>query len=227
MSMAKGDIIFFADDDAVYLDGYTKAILEVYQADPKGMIGGVQGTIINIKSAQYVRWGLGKIFLLTRFDGHGSLQSSAWPAYYGDCLNLAQVEVFSGPSMSFRKEVLQKFQFDKALAKYWMGDDFEMAYRVSRKYRLFQAPNARLQHYSSPVDRDSIRQQIMMMVVNHYYLTKKFFGLRWKSWISWVWSEIGLWLLALLWIITGKGPTRFLGMLDGYRELFRSIVSRS
>ena len=44
--------------------------------------------------------------------------------------------------MSFRREVLAEFQFDEALAVYYVGDDFEMAYRVSRDYQLFQTPGA-------------------------------------------------------------------------------------
>lgn len=223
MKQVKGDVVFFADDDAVYLDGYAKAILDVYETDSDGMIGGVQGTIDNFEPTQADRFGLARFFLLARL-GDGTLQPSAWPAYYRPDRNIAQVQVFSGPAMSYRKEVLREFQFDEVLAHYWVGDDFEMAYRVSRKYKLFQVAQARLLHYISPVGRDSARQQAKMAVVNHFYLTRKCFGSMWKSWLYWGWSEIGLWLVAGLWLMVGRGPTRLLGMIDGYRELWRILV---
>jgi GT2 family glycosyltransferase len=223
--MAMGDVVFFADDDAVYLTGYAQAILEVYHADSDGTIGGVGGTISNMYFLM-AEWGLRTFFMLPRQNGQGALQPSGWPAFLGVCKNLQSVEVFSGPAMSFRKKVLREYKFDEALADYWMGDDFEMAYRVSRKYKLFQTPDARLMHYSSPAGRDSMRRQTKMMVINHYYLSRKLFGTSRKSFFYWVWSEIGQWLLAVTCILNKRGLTRFLGMIDGCRELGRIIPNR-
>ena len=219
---AKGEVIFFADDDAVYLDGYAQAILDVYQADTAGLIGGVQGTIDKIKLGLTDRLGLTKIFLLPCL-GNGLLQRSAWPTFYNLDKKLARVEVFSGVAMSYRREVLREFQFDEALANYWVGDDFEMSYRVSRKYTLFQAPQACLVHYLSSTSRDSQRRLYRMLVVNHLYLMRKFFGFRLKSCLYWCWSELGLWIVAGICLLRGGGSARLLGMLDGYRELWRSV----
>lgn len=216
---AKGDVIFFADDDAVYLDDYARAILDVYQADINGLVGGVQGTIDNSEARIANQSGLARFFLLPCY-GNGTLQPSGWPAFYRQDQNLAEVEVFSGAAMSYRKKVLQEFQFDEKLAHYWVGDDFEMTYRVSQKYTLFQASNARLLHYPSPVCRDSERQKYKMLVVNHYYLMRKFFGFTWKSRLCWCWSDLGLWVIAGFYLITLRGPYRLLGMVDGYRELW-------
>ena len=36
IELARGDVVFFADDDAVYLDGYAAAVLAVYEADREG-----------------------------------------------------------------------------------------------------------------------------------------------------------------------------------------------
>lgn len=223
LQQTKGDIVFFADDDAVYLDGYVPAILDIYEADTEGEIGGVQGTLTNISSSKLKGLGLAKFFWFTRYDGRGNLQPSAFPAFLGKCEKQTFVEVFSGAAMTFRHQVLQEFRFDEALADYWVGDDFEMAYRVSRKYRLIQVPNARALHYLSLAGRDNLRRLYKMMVVNHYYLFRKHFGRVWSSWFYWVWSEIGMWLLAVLWLVTGHGEGALLGMVDGYRELFYSI----
>ena len=95
--LARGDVVFFADDDAVYLDGYAAAVLGVYDADREGSVGGVQGTIANPGSPFATRSRLANIFLLTRLNGNGTLQASAWPAFCTARPGLAEVEVFSGP----------------------------------------------------------------------------------------------------------------------------------
>ena len=136
IALAHGDVVFFVDDDAVYLDGYAAAVLGVYDADSEGSVGGVQGTIANPGSPFATRSRVANLFLLTRLNGNGTLQASAWPAFCTARPGLAEVEVFSGPAMSFRRDVLTEFQFDDALAAYYIGDDFEMSYRVSRRHRL-------------------------------------------------------------------------------------------
>ena len=149
VELARGDVVFFADDDAVYLDGYAAAVLAVYGADSERTVGGVQGTVANPGSHFTTATRLANLFLLTRLNGNGTLQASAWPAFCMALEGLAEVEVFSGPAMSYRREVLAEFRFDDALAAYYVGDDFEMAYRVSRRYRLLQTGEARLMHYSA------------------------------------------------------------------------------
>jgi GT2 family glycosyltransferase len=219
LKRAKGDIVFFADDDAIYLNSYAENILEIYEDDFNKEIGGVQGTIINANSSKYARWGIANLFWFIHHNGDGTLQPSAWPSFHRPSANQVPVEVFSGTVMSFRREVLQEFHFDEALAGYWVGDDFDIAYRVSRKFKLIQAPNARAIHYQSPVGRDNLRRLYRMMVVNHYYLFNKHFGKLWNRWFCWAWSDIGQCFLAVFWYLVGKGPGGLLGMIDGYREL--------
>ena len=225
MKHAKGDVVFFADDDAVYLDGYAGAILDVYKEDTNGSIGGVQGTIDNFAPTSAISRVLTNLFLITHL-GNGTLQLSAWPAFCKPGQSLSQVEVFIGAAMSYRKEILREFQFDEALSHYYFGDDFDMAYRVSLKFKLFQVPQSRLLHYSSPVGRDSWRRLNKMQVVNHFYLRRKYFGSNWRSWFCWGWSEIGMLLVALRRLFEGKGTAYILGMVDGYCELWRNVFHR-
>jgi GT2 family glycosyltransferase len=215
---ARGDIVIFADDDGEYSKRYAESLLQVYRSDAS--IGGVQGTIVNSEVALSARLGLANIFMLTRYNGNGTLQRSGWPAFRAECRKLERAEVFAGAAMSFRRDVLQEFRFDDALARYWVGDDFEMAYRVSRKYRLFQCPSARLIHLVSLVGRDGLRRHMRMMIVNHYYLITKCFGANIQSLFYWAWAELGLLLLAILWVFSGGGSARLLGIIDGYRELW-------
>ena len=78
LKRAKGDIVIFADDDAEFLQGYAESLLQVYGSDSS--VGGVQGTIINSEIALSARCGLANIFMLTRYNGTGTLPRSGWPA---------------------------------------------------------------------------------------------------------------------------------------------------
>ena len=222
LQLARGDVVFFADDDAEYLDGYAATILAVYESDVGGAIGGVQGTIMNPPAVTATRSRLAKVFLLTRLNGNGTLQASGWPAFSPPRPALVPVEVFSGSAMSFRREVLAEFQFDELLATYYVGDDFELAYRVSRKCRLFQVPEAQLMHYTTPPQGSAgARRRARMNVVNHHYLNRKLLGDSWKTRLAWAWSEFGTCLLTMSWLLAGRGSGRFVGTIEGYWDVLR------
>ena len=85
--------------------GYAAAVLAVYQADRERGSGGVQGTIANPGNPLATRSRLANIFLLTRLNGDGTFRLSGWPAFCTARPALARVDVFSGPAMSFRREV--------------------------------------------------------------------------------------------------------------------------
>ena len=125
--------------------------------------------------------------------------------------------------MSFRREVLAEFQFDEALAVYYVGDDFDLAYRVSRDYQLFQTPGAQVMHYSSPPQGTGGRERMRarMNVVNHRYLSRKLLGDGWKIRVAWAWSEFGIFLLALLWWLAGRGSGRLMGTIEGQWDVLR------
>jgi GT2 family glycosyltransferase len=220
--MARGDVVFFADDDAVYLEGYAAAVLAVYEADREGTVGGVQGTIANPGNPPATRSRLANIFLLTRLNGDGTLQASGWPAFCTPRPTLTRVDVFSGPAMSFRREVLAEFRFDEALAVYYVGDDFELAYRVSRDYQLFQTPGAQVMHYSSPPrGQDGERRRARMNAVNHRYLSRKLLGDGWKTRLAWAWSDFGACLLTMMWWLGGRGSGRLMGTIEGQWDVLR------
>jgi glycosyltransferase involved in cell wall biosynthesis len=221
---ATGDVVIFADDDAVYLEGYAKAILEAYERDGDELTGGVQGTIQGLRT-RLASSVISRVFLLPRMGG-GTLQASGWPAFYHGNAQRAPVRVFRGAAMSYRRAVLEEFRFDDALARYWVGDDFEMAYRVSSKYRLWQVADARLHHHVSPVGRDAAQRYARMNVVNHLYLSRKLCGDGATARLLWAWSEIGMWVVAALSLVAGRGAGRLRGLYDGYRELWATTGRR-
>ena len=219
-----GDVVFLLDDDVVLERHYVERILEVYGADVTGRIGGVQGSITNTADPVWAgRW-LRRLFQLTRAGPRGYLQPTGFPCHSYVVADRVEVELFSGCMMSFRRTLLEAHRFDERLKDRWWGDDWDLSYRVSREARLVQIPNARLVHDVAESGRDSMRRMWRMMVVNHRYLYAKLLRSAGQSWLPWVWAQVGLWLLAVMRALTGRGFAALQGMTEGFVDLLREPV---
>ena len=220
---ATGDIVFFFDDDVVLSENYIQEVLTVYADDRARELGGVQGTAIQLPSTNIFVAIVQRIFLMSTFSGDGRMQRSGYPAFLGPCRRPTEVEVFSGCMMSFRRQVLQDFRFDEALKEYWYGDDIDISFRISRKYKLIQIPSATLIHRSSPYEGARRRNLARRKRANRLYLFRKHLNPGAFDWICYAWAELGELLYSLALMVAGRGSDQFLGMVGGYRDL---IVSK-
>ncbi len=218
-----GEVVFFLDDDVVLEPAYCERILAVYAADAAGEIGGVQGSITYVPPLVRGSPLLRRVFMLARMGKRGYLQRSGFPCHSLSVSKRTDVEVFSGCMMSYRRRVLEIHQFDMALRDRWWGDDWDLSYRVSRAARLVQLPDARLAHEQAEAGRDSVRRTWRMMVVNHHYLYRKLLRSAGQGWLPWAWAEAGLWLLALMRFLTGRGTAALEGMAGGFGDLYRGV----
>lgn len=219
IQQARGDVVFFLDDDVVLEPDYLKQVMAAYTADARGEIGGVQGSITNPPENPWGSRLLRGLFLLVREGRRGHLQRSGFPCLSSAVSHPTQVEVFSGCMMSFRRRWLEKHQFDEALQEYWSGDDWDLSYRISREARLLQLPGARLRHEQGKVSRDSLQRVWQMTVVNHRYLYVKHLRATGQGWLPWIWAEVGILLLALARMLSGRGAAALRGVLKAYREM--------
>lgn len=197
VACAEADVVFFFDDDVVLPPQYIAYLMETFQANPD--YGGGMGTIANIHSglerpSDYLR----RFFLLTHSGGDGRMQRSGLPAHSHGKLDFMEVEVLSGAA-AYRSRVFDDFTFDENLTGYAYMEDVDFSYRVSRRYKLFYDPRAVLEHHHSPLARDKITANRRMFLVNHNYLFFKniYPNCRWCI-LYYIWSILGLFLLALL-----------------------------
>jgi len=119
-----GDVVLFLDDDAFIEKEYIEKLLEFYRSHPEA--GGAEGRIVNEKAPR----------LLDRL-----LNFPTFP----ERDDLMRVWRLHGCNMSFRREVFRDFMFDERLIGYYNDDD-EFCGRVSKKYKMFFIPSARLIH---------------------------------------------------------------------------------
>lgn len=219
---AVGDVIVFLDDDVLLAKDYFYYLLEVYQAQWSDNIGGVQGTIIEVMSGN--SWSplevIKKIILYGNITGRGRLLVSGNPSFCGNPKDIKEVEIFNGCMMSFRRDILLKNRFDTNFKEFWMCDDIELSYRISRQYHLYQTPLARLHHISSTPNYEGNRKMARMLVYNRFYIFRSYFSKSKINWILFFWSNIGEFFLRILHCIRISNIGALLGFLEGWKLVF-------
>jgi glycosyltransferase involved in cell wall biosynthesis len=222
-----GDVVVFLDDDVILEQDYFFHLMNVYIEKWDDHIGGVQGVIIEIserKSWKFLEI-INRVFLLDSASGKGVLQRSGYPAFCGNKKTLIKVDIFSGCTMSFRREVLLQKRFDENLRDYWSMDDVELSYRISRQFALYQTPLARLHHASSSFTYEGYRKIAKMSVVNRLYLFRKYFSRSKLNWFLFLWSNMGEVLILIVQCIRYRSLHPIIGFLEGWKLVFRRQIS--
>lgn len=219
---AGGDVIVFLDDDVILDNNYFYYLFEAYKSKWCESLGGIQGTIIEcIKDKPWEPEEIiKKIFLLGGTTGSGRLLPSGNPSFCGNPKEIKRVDIFNGCMMSFRREVLLKNKFDINLKEFWMCDDIELSYRISRKFHLYQTPLARLHHVSSTPNYEGYKKIACMLVFNRLYLFRLYFSNLKINWFLFFWSNIGelfYWIFLSI-KIQSTGP--LYGILKGWKQVF-------
>jgi len=222
---ACGDVIVFLDDDVILEKDYFYHLMEAYQSKWSESLGGVQGTIIqNDRAKKFMNSKeiLKQIFLLGGDSGRGKLLPSVKPSFLINTKEIQKVDIFNGCMMSFRRNVLVNNRFDTNLKEFWVLDDIELSYRISRKYELYQAPQARLYHVSSTPNYEGLKKIACMSLFNRLYVFRLYFSDSRTNWILFFWSNIGE-LLYMTFMSIKKGSIGPIsGFFEGCKLIFKS-----
>jgi GT2 family glycosyltransferase len=178
LKRATADIAFLIDDDSLMYPTCAEAIMQVYEADPEGIVAGVQAIAVENPPIA------GKIAderkqaapgsEITNADGNwrNVIRSWLWRhvflmdacklflPYDTDSpnhpvpvavarLNVCQTALFQGYRMTFRRSVITQESFEPLLRYYAAGEDLDASYRASRHGCLLTALDGKLHHYQS------------------------------------------------------------------------------
>lgn len=225
---SSGDIVFFLDDDVVLDKNFIKEILNVFENDKEGKIGGVCGDIIPIdsKNVSYgysilrtiyisINTAIATIFFLYMNTNNGKFRLSGLPTYAYGSTKVVNVECIPGGLTAYRREVLDEFKFDENLQGYCWGEDDDFSYRVSRKYTNVYTPYAKVIHNSTPLKKNKKYDRMKMIIENHHYLFKKNFPQKLKNKFAFYMSIIGLLILELMNSIIHRNAEGLRGLLSG------------
>ncbi len=203
---ASGDIVLFLDDDAFIENDYVEQLLEFYKAHPEA--GGAEGNIANDRDRKM----LARLLNFPKFPARDDIM---------------RLRSLHGCNMSFRKEVFNDFVFDENLIGYYNDDD-EFCGRVSKKYKLFFVPSAKLIHDQTQYGGARIDHytNYNTLVFNQFYSLcnirrKNIFDV-----LNYLFSQTVMIARAFVFIKNGKHRA-LKGILRGYIRVLRAFLNRN
>jgi len=221
INRARGDILVFLDDDVVLEADYLEKLLAVYQRDPS--VGGVSGMITNYSRPPLRERFLEEFFCIGPFrDERLRLY---WRAQELRQSNPVRIRKVSGCVMSIRRTALNGQCFD---AEYpgAGSEDVELSWRLSERWPIMMAPQARLVHLRTKTG--PARENWLSYTVKcQYYLFHKVWNTSIKNRLCFVWLNCGFAILALGSCLLRRslGPAR--ALISGVRASRRLPLSRS
>jgi len=170
-----GDIICFLDDDVILADNFLLEILRVYETHPEAK--GVQGYITNFApSHSAFSHALDKVlFCFLRLYCEPN-KCKAFPFIYPyPVTRLIECEWAIGADSSYRKDVLEDFEFDENFTGYSLCEDIDLSYRIQERYAgsVYMTPSARVVHKQSRAARISDKRFAYTMAAYPVYFFHK------------------------------------------------------
>jgi len=157
LSMARGDIVAFLDDDVRLPKSWVASMVAFYD-DPK--IGGVGGFVDHPGHYNPARNAAYRLLGLTsnryRIDWGGfNLGPASHPVEDQPAAWL------SGGNMSFRREAIRGVGgFDEALGSFW-HEDVDVAHRVAKSgWKMISSAKVAIEHYPSAINRPPLHSQM-------------------------------------------------------------------
>ncbi|WEL20074.1 glycosyltransferase family 2 protein [Candidatus Nanohalococcus occultus] len=142
LEAAETDIVAFVDDDVRFSDGWCDAILESFQKDDVGAVGGpaleyTEGCLKHARSESNENQNT-----VTK-EGFVDDSSAYWRPS-----NPVETDTLRGANMAFRKSVLEEIGgFDEGYIGNSFREDTDICVRVKDKgYRIIYDPKAELEH---------------------------------------------------------------------------------
>ena len=228
LSLSKGDIIFFLDDDVILFPNYLEEIMKVYDTYHDPNLAGVGGIIENVR----LKWRIYDAFFLISGIREGEVLRSGFTTNYGTGFppkRVMKVDFLMGGVSSYRREIFSEFLFSEEYRGYGKGEDKDFSYRVSRKYLLLINPSARLYHYESPQMRYDKARNAQEFIFVRYKFFKDYLYKHKRDWLFFCWASVGYFLrrmTIMVFTFDIKEAGRIKGILKGFRDILVHMKSR-
>jgi GT2 family glycosyltransferase len=213
--LAKGDIICFLEDDVILEPEYLKEIEEGFETRPS-MIG-CCGVISNLPNHPFGYEFIFHLFHRGIFKDHRVGLSFQINGHRHD---LIPSNMLSGGVSAWRRDVFSVIYFD-VINGFHMLEDIDFSTRVADHYgeRLFINPNARLAHYSSPLNREILGARQRRKLTEYILFYKKRCEHPWAAFYLF-WLLVGLFIEAVFQSIALRSFDVLRGFFSGIREGF-------
>ncbi len=176
--MAKGDIIFFLDDDVALKPDYFQKLFMIYESGKDADLGGVSGVQVVLKPAKpihFIEFIYNILFLIAPVQPGGVTLSGFSEQNNMQRVNpftkLAKTQTLGGSGFSFHKKVFRSFSFSEDyLDGHCQGEDKDFSFRVSKKFNLYVQPSAKLIHHFSIIERPASYYRGRDIILSAYRL---------------------------------------------------------
>lgn len=216
------------DDDIFLSRGFVQELASAMKGREKdlGALTGypVQRGASRIAAKRLVRRVLDRAFLLGGgLEGRFFSSSFCTDFQRGWHLN-TPYRVRHAPSglVLWNADVLRAERFDEWFAGYGYGVDKELALRVSKNHRIYCVPAARALHDKDPGGRLPSEKLGRMKLRNQFFIFRRHFAHGVSSWLSFAWALTGLFIIAMVGIVSGPNRNGRLselrGMLSGLAD---------
>ena len=204
IAKAKGDILFFFDDDILLEPDYIEKTIPCFDIACDPPVGGVLGTFTSPYRNSWQKNLYLRLFRISHTtDGNSAkIMSSGAIRWLIKPDKPVPVPVCSGGRVAFRKECFATELWDDFLPGYTMGEDVEISRRIGRKWSFIQTPDALLFHEKSPNSRNARADRIARRIFSHYYIVQKNHPRTVRNIMAFAWWNVGV--IALY---TGTGIT--------------------
>lgn len=210
------DLVAFIDDDVKLKPNFTEEIVKVFEQDAEEKFAGGMGTF---EGAQTKRHLLQQTFLMP-CDGSGKFHASGTQTVPYGLKEFKEVEFLAGGITFWRKKIIQENKFDERLTAYGTGDDVDVSYRISRKYKNFYQPKAVCFHDLTSPGRNSNYLYRKNWIQNFYYLAQKN-GVSKKAF---AWCVVGHFLRDMIHLDTQRLKGDFIGTFNVLRDKIDSVA---
>ena len=223
---ARGDIVLFLDDDVVLDRGYAAGIMEGFEQDPNGRIGGATGAL-----RIHYRRGVLPFLRFFGLDGRkpGTILPSGYgvPVRVGELTQPRRAQWLSGCNMAYRRQVFDRLRFDERLGAYGWGEDRDFSFRVSQEWTLIAVPDARLEHREVQSGRIDGRRVGYMETAYFARFYQEHMPKRPVNRLAFGWALVGILVKNLLLSTRRADRRRMAARLRGNLDGLRAIMMRS
>ncbi len=231
---AKGDIIFFFDDDTAPEENYIKKIMKHFDDESVVGAGGREITVIENGRASMSllsKFEAVLVYILNPFIKNkeiGIIRPSgrATANFNMDPGHTVDVMYLKGFAMAFRKNALLRAgMFDEWYDRVAHREENDICARIIKKgYRIVYDPSAVVKHYHSEAGRSDHYTAMYCMYKQHQYFVFKNDMLKGFGWIEYLFGEALESMMIFIKLFIYK-DWRFLGLFrakyEGIREGLR------
>lgn len=190
LKKCRSDVVFFIDDDAFMYADYAEKVMQIYEMDEKGLIGGIMGVLAALEPdkdetsdavsqakssdsgikrlknifSNYLSefWYQTKLFI----PYNGKYYYYNMGATFGPDL-VVDIPLLEGFRMTFRTNIVREVGgFNEILTRGAIAEDSDLSYRISQKYALVVALQAKICHSQTQIERLNRFKNVQLGILN-------------------------------------------------------------